>query len=392
VKDFNVRPYPFLIIASLFFLWGVFTCMNTLIIPHLEQLFFGKEDISFNFRNVFFGAYFIIAIPAVMLLNHNGYKTSIIIGLLIVSLGAFLFVFAAEYISYPLFITGVFFLAAGITVLQVAANTYIVLMGDERFAASRLSLAQAINSLGYVSVLAIYLFDDFTINKSMISTAQIIKSPYLILGFLLVILLLFFLRNNLPAFPEKQKFDFIKALKNRKLLFGAAAIFFYVGAEVGLSYYIRDLYFLSGFEEDYLVYALIIFWGGIGLGRLIGYYAFHTLNSIRMIQLFAFIAITALISAFFPDYHILIWIFAAIGLLNSVMFPVIFSKSLRALKQNVNTGAGFLVMAIAGGAVIPKIIHVIRSNYSFVLSLSVIMFSYLVIFFYARYMLRAEKE
>ena len=385
-KAFNIPFRVFLIIASLFFIWGVFTIINSLMIPYLEQLFFSHKTISFNLSNTFFGAYFIISIPAVYLINRKGYKKSIILGLMIIASGVFLFVFAAIYISFLMFFTGLFLMAAGITILQVAANTYILLSGDETYGINRLNLAQAINSMGYIAGIAFILINDIRMNHSIIMTAQNIRTPYIFLGILLLLLLVLLLTSKIPGFESQIRNNGVPGMtKLTGILFGALAIFFYVGIEVGISYYIIDVHKMAGLPDDYLPLALTLYWGSMALGRISGFFLLQKHNYLVILSFLTLLAIISLLFAIFLPSGFAFWIFSSLGLLNAFIFPVIFSHSLKGFREHINFGAGILVMGISGGAFIPKLMDIIKSNHNFQLSLLIFIVSYLFILFYGLY-------
>ncbi len=384
-KAFSVSFKVFLIVVTLFFLWGLLASINALMIPYLKQLFFSKENLAFNFASTFFVTYLIIGIPAVYLLNWNGYKKSFILGLILIVFGVFLFVFAAIYISYFMFFTGIFLMGSGITILQVAANTYVILMGNEEFAVNRLSLALAINSLGYIVALLFFLINDYTINHSLINTAKSIRFPYIFMVVLLILFLITLLKSKLHVFPGEKAIKFSVLSKFPRLITGFIAIFFYIGVEVGISYYIIDIQQLANFSYEIFIVAMIIYWGSMGLVRVIGYYILPGVKSLKLLSSLSLAAVIAVSSSIFLPVTYSFWIFSAMGILHGIMFPVIFSESLKGIKKQVNSGIGFLVMGISGGALIPKLLHVIKTNYSMQLSLILIIIIYMLIFLYGRY-------
>src|SRR4030042_3815777 len=224
----------------LFFLWGALTCLNTVIIPDLEKLFVFKSASSFGFANAFFGSYLLMAIPSAWLIRTAGYKKSMILGLLISALGTILFVFASKYVSYAVFITGFVILASGITLIQVAANTYVSIAGEKKLASSRLNLAQAVNSLGYVLVLTLTFSPVSTGQESIVNNARTIQQPYLIIAILIIIASIVYTRLQFPgnsASLHKESGKWFS--RNRGLYIAAMAIFFYVGAELTVSRIIR---------------------------------------------------------------------------------------------------------------------------------------------------------
>ncbi len=272
---------PFVTISFLFFMWGFITVMNDVLIPHLKEAFelnfFQAALVQFAFFMAFFIVsliYFLISVSKGDPITRIGYKNGIVIGLIICGLGCCLFYPAAEYQAYGFFLSALFVLATGVTILQIAANPYAAILGKPETASSRLNLAQGYNSFGttlapFVGALLIYkVFSDGTI------TVDSLKLPYLIYGGMFVALALLVKAVHLPTFVNKEKIlKGAGALKFRQLRFGMFAIFAYVGAEVAIGSFLINFFGLDsimGLDESEGGVYLSYYWGGAMIGRFMG--------------------------------------------------------------------------------------------------------------------------
>ncbi len=359
----------------LFFLWGGLTCMNTILFPYLEKLFVLKNSPYFGFSNIFFGSYFFMAIPAALLIRTFNYKISIMLGLLISGIGTVFFIFASKYISFSLFITGFIILASGITIIQVAANTYVGLLGDLNRAAGRLSLAQAINSAGYVIVLMLTINPVFTGYDSIVNNARIIQQPYLIITILIILTLLAYTLLHFPGISERS--DKLSIPGNAAFYLSAIGIFFYVGAELTISRIIQ--YSNPGIHSySFISVMLLCYWGGMMIGRFAGIGLFHRFSPLLILLINGFSAIILLIISFFDISHSL-WFLVPTGLLNGIIFPVLFASGLQQSKYPSYFNGALLVMAISGGAVIPLFYNYLSTHYKTNISGLLILLCYLII-------------
>src|SRR5580692_4163567 len=284
---------PLATVTTLFFMWGFLTCLNDILVPHLKSIF----DLSY-FRVMliqfaFFGAYFIFSIPSAKIIDWIGYQRSMVVGLLTMGLGAFLFVPAASVPSFPLFLGALIVLAAGITCLQVAANPYVTVLGPPQTASSRLNLTQAFNSLG--TFLAPFFGGLLILTTATMSTDQIralapdalhayrvgeaatVKMPYVGLGITLVLLAIAIGSFRLPKIEHAQHKVGEKVndsiWRHPNLIFGAIAIFVYVGGEVAIGSFLVN-YFgqpeIGGLTEKVAAGFVALYWGGAMVGRFFG--------------------------------------------------------------------------------------------------------------------------
>jgi FHS family L-fucose permease-like MFS transporter len=284
---------PLAVVTTLFFMWGFLTCLNDILVPHLKSIF------DLNYRQVmlvqfaFFGAYFLFSIPSAKIIDWIGYQRSMVVGLLTMGVGAFLFVPAASAPSYPLFLAALVVLAAGITCLQVAANPYVTVLGKPSTASSRLNLTQAFNSLGtflapffgglLILSAAPKAIDEIramapeALRAYRLHEAATVKTPYVGLGIALVLLAVAIASFKLPKIPQAQRKVGEKVddsiWRHPNLIFGAIAIFVYVGAEVSIGSFLVNYFSqpeIGGLTEKLAASFVSFYWGGAMLGRFIG--------------------------------------------------------------------------------------------------------------------------
>src|SRR6476620_3237496 len=284
---------PLATVTTLFFMWGFLTCLNDILVPHLKSIFDLNYTKVMLIQFAFFGAYFIFSIPSAKIIDWMGYQRSMVLGLLTMGVGAFLFVPAASVPSYPLFLGALIVLAAGITCLQVAANPYVTVLGKPETASSRLNLTQAFNSLG--TFLAPFFGGLLILSSAPTTADQIrdmapdaalayrlheaasVKTPYVGLGIALVLLAVAIGSFKLPKIEHAQHKVGEKVndsiWRHPNLSFGAIAIFVYVGAEVSIGSFLVNYFSqpdIGGIAEKLAANFVAFYWGGAMLGRFIG--------------------------------------------------------------------------------------------------------------------------
>ncbi len=284
---------PLAVVTTLFFMWGFLTCLNDILVPHLKPIFDLNYKEIMLIQFAFFGAYFLFSIPSAKIIDWIGYQRSMVLGLLTMGAGAFLFVPAASVPSYPLFLVALIVLAAGITCLQVAANPYVTVLGNPATASSRLNLTQAFNSLGtflapffgglFILSAAPKTIDEIralapdALHAYRLHEAATVKTPYMGLGFALVLLAIAIGSFKLPKIPQAQHQIGEKVndsiWKHRNLIFGAIGIFVYVGAEVSIGSFLVNYFSqpeIGGLTEKVAASFVAFYWGGAMVGRFIG--------------------------------------------------------------------------------------------------------------------------
>src|SRR5271168_1260800 len=375
---------PLAVVTTLFFMWGFLTCLNDILVPHLKSIF----DLSYArvmlVQFAFFSAYFLFSIPWSRIVNTIGYQRTMVVGLLTMAFGSFLFLPAASAASYPLFLTALLILAAGITGLQVAANPYVTLLGKPQTASSRLDLTQAFNSLGTTiapkiggllilsaAPLAMEQIRQFTpqaLQAYRVHEAGSVKMPYTVIGIALVLLAILIGTFKLPKIETGEssgrKVD-DSILKHPNLLFGALGIFAYVGAEVSIGSFLVNYFGLpeiANFSAKTAAGFVSFYWGGAMVGRFLGAGLLRRFRPGSLLALCATIAAVLITASMLLDGHTAMWTILAVGLFNSIMFPTIFSLGVAELGPLTGNGSGLLNMAIVGGAILPVIQGVIADH------------------------------
>ena len=370
------------ILTSLFFMWGFLTCLNDILIPHLQNVFSLNYTESMLVQFTFFFAYFLVSLPSGKLVEKVGYKKGIVIGLVTAGFGTLFFYPAAGLRSYPIFLAAFFILASGITILQVAANPYVTILGKPETASSRLNLTQAFNSLGttiapyFGSLLILSTAVKTTEEMAVMGSAELdlykateaaaVQYPYLGLAAVLFVIAGIFAVIKLPqieAASEETSGEsnnhsdttHTSAWKYRHLVLGAVGIFVYVGAEVAIgSFLVKYFVTLDSTLAEVEAGKLITFyWGGAMVGRFIGSAVQRKIKPGNVLGFNAFMAAGLVLVSMLTDGQIAMWSILLVGLFNSIMFPTIFSLALHGLGKHTGQASGILCMAIVGGAIVP---------------------------------------
>lgn len=354
----NVR-LAFWAMTSLFFIWGFITALNDILLPYLQGAFELSYLQAALVQFCFFGAYFVVSPLAGMLLERIGFQRGMVVGLFTTATGAALFYPAAMLNWYWFFLLALFVLAAGITVLQVSANPYVAVLGDERHAASRLNLAQAMNSLGHTAgpwFGAVLILSAGTVAGDATS----VQGPYLLLAAVLLVVALLFLWLRLPTLQQSDNSNhgnFISLMRTfPQLRFGVVAIFLYVGAEVAVGSYLVGLFMQLDIPDMDKVSAgkmVSYYWGAAMVGRFIGAALMRFIPSIYLLAFNAVIAVLAIVLAVNSSGEFAMWAILSVGLFNSIMFPTIFTLAIRGLGAHTSRASGYLCQGIVGGALVP---------------------------------------
>src|SRR5712672_1740608 len=367
---------PLAIVTTLFFMWGFLTCLNDILVPHLKSIFDLNYAKVMLIKFAFFGAYFIFSLPSAKVVDWIGYQRSMVVGFLTMGVGAFLFVPAASVPSYPLFLFALIVLAAGITCLQVAANPYVTVLGRPETASSRLNLTQAFNSLG--TFLAPFFGSLLILSaapKSMeeiramapdvlqayrLHEAATVKTPYVGLGIALVLLAIAIGSFKLPKIPQAQHKVGEKVndsiWNHPNLIFGAIAIFVYVGAEVSIGSFLVNYFSqpeIGGLTEKVAASFVALYWGGAMVGRFIGSGLLQKMKTGQLLGICAVCAAALVAISMVSTGHFAMWSIILVGFFNSIMFPSIFTLGVAELGPLTGDGSGVMIMAIVGGALIP---------------------------------------
>lgn len=357
------------VVTTLFFMWGFLTALNDSLIPHLQQIFDLNNAESMLVQFAFFGSYFIFSIPSAKLIEAIGYKRTMVVGLGIMALGVFLFLPAASVPSYPFFLAAQIVLAAGVTVLQVAANPYVTVLGPANTASSRLNLTQAFNSLGttiapYFGGALILAGSEAMASMTRQQQAASVKMPYAGIGVALVLLAAAIALVRLPRIQTTQEFRVSGNAENpigsiwehRHVWLGAIAIFMYVGAEVAIgSFLVRYIHLpqIGNMTLELASKYVALYWGGAMVGRFIGVGVLRRVPTGWMVGICAIVTSILVTTSMLTSGHTAMWALLLVGLFNSIMFPSIFTLGTAHMGPLTSKASGLLVMAIVGGAIIP---------------------------------------
>lgn len=382
----------FATMTSLFFIWGFITALNDILIPHLKAAFELNYTQAMLVQFCFFGAYFIVSPLAGRLIEKVGYPKAIMIGLATLAFGCTLFYPAAAMSVYGMFLLALFVLASGIAILQVAANPYVAAMGEPTTAASRLNLAQAVNSLGHTAgplFGAILIF-------GVLQGAESVQLPYLMLAAMVLLTLVTFKLLKLPELDlQQQQNQSVESIfKHKKLLLGCAAIFLYVGAEVSIGSFLVNYFAqpqLGGLDNQSAGKLVAVYWGGAMVGRFVGAWLMRFIAPWQLLTVNALAAIALLLVTMTSDGDIAVYSVLAIGFFNSIMFPTIFALSIAGLGHLTSRGSGLLCQAIVGGAVLPLLQGALADQLGIGLSFVVPIAGYAFIVFFALYSATSHK-
>ncbi|MCL1037007.1 sugar MFS transporter [Shewanella submarina] len=355
------NSFALVALTSLFFMWGFITSMNDILIPYLKSMFELSFTQAMLVQFCFFGAYFVVSLPAGYLVSRIGYQKGIVTGLLVAALGSGLFYPSASLASYWLFLLAFFILASGITILQVAANPYVSVIGKPETASSRLTLTQAFNSLGTTVAPLIggwLIFSDAMHSASAPQPGgEEVQLPYLALMGLLILLALVFFNLTLPRIKyEVSGGKITDVLRFPHLKLGAVGIFAYVGAEVGIGSFLVSFMMeshIGGLTEAEASKYVSWYFGGAMTGRFIGAWVMSRIEAGKVLATHAIMAAILVTVAMMTDGNLAAWSLVAVGLFNSIMFPTIFSLSIKDLGASTSHGSGILCLAIVGGAIVP---------------------------------------
>ncbi len=365
---------PLALLASLFFMWGFITVINNTLLPHLRSVFELNYTKTTLIESVWFIAYAVASMPSAFLIERVGYKKAIVIGLLIMAVGAVGMVPSAQIPSFELTLLSLFVIACGIALLQVAANPYVAVIGPPETSESRLTLVQAFNSMGtfFAPYFGGYLILSRTVSgtslegtelslEQRMADAQATQLPYILVAVVLVLLAIFIARSNLPAIgssaqrASREERKSLSLWNHRNLVLGVPAIFIYLIAEIGVANLFIN--FVSQPDVGNMTHAqaanyLVILWGGMMIGRFVGAFLMGRYPADKVLACYAIGATIVMIGAATSTGITAMWALIAVGFFHSIMFPAIFALGIKGLGPLTEEGSGLLITAIAGGALV----------------------------------------
>jgi FHS family L-fucose permease-like MFS transporter len=373
---------PFILVTSLFFFWGLVHNMDPVLIPHLRKAFrLNTLESSLVDSAVFIG-YFVMALPAGMIMQRLGYRYGIIIGLLLFATGSFLFVPAANTQQYIFFLGALFIIACGLAMLETAANPYATVLGPEETSTQRLNLAQSFNGLAamlgpviggrFILSGKTYTDAELAAMTDQVRTAYLhseassVKMPYTIIGIVILLVAVLFIINKLPDIKEEksERKSIRHAFRHSHLTWAVVAQFFYVGGQVCvISFFINMAVKSAHLEEK--VAAQYLGWGfGLAfmVGRFFGTFLMRSFAPSRLLSIYALINILLSAIAIFSTGMITVYALICMGFFMSIMFPTIFALGIKGLGHETKIGSSLLIMSIVGGAILPPILGLIADK------------------------------
>jgi len=397
------------VLSTVFFMWGFCTVLNDVLVPHLKAVFEMNYVQAMLIQFAFFLGYFLLSMPAAKLIERVGYQKAIMIGLLVMACACLLFILAAQLPSYSVFLAALFILAAGITVLQVAANPYVAVLGAPESSSMRLNLVQAFNSMGtfvapvFGGLLILSRSASGTAHADTVLTleqrlhdAQAVQLPYLGIAVVLCMLALLIWASRLPKIAVESHDGgpvHDSVWRHPLLVLGVVAIFVYVGAEVSIGSFLINYISspdVANVTTAQAAHYVTFYWGGAMVGRFIGAALMRRFAPALLLGL-ACVAAGVLIAASMASTGQLALVtIIAVGLCNSIMFPTIFTLAIRGLGTLTGRGSGLLVMAICGGGVVPMVQGVLADHWSLAASFLAPLLCYVYVLYFAWACLRSN--
>ena len=381
---------PLVMITSLFFLWGFAYGLLDVLNKHFQETLNITKSRSTLLQAAYFGAYFIVALPAGLFMNRYGYKRGIILGLLLYAFGAFVFYPASEASSFNLFLLALFILASGLACLETAANPYVTVLGDPETATTRLNLSQCFNGVGSFlgPVIASYLFFGESTGADS-NNLDSVKMIYVIIGILVLVVAGIFMRTTLPEIKETEIVSSAE-LNERPLFshsnftFGLLTQFFYVAAQVGIAALFINYCTESGVDINnaaaakFLSIGLILF----TVGRFVGTSLMRVIPASRLLAIYALINVVLSVVVISQQHWLSVYALLGLFFFMSIMFPTIFALSIKDLGKHTKKASSFLIMSIVGGAVVPVLMGLLADQYSTAIAYIIPLFCFLIVFFY----------
>jgi MFS transporter, FHS family, L-fucose permease len=403
---------PFLLVTSLFFLWAFVHNLEPILIPHLKKACRLTDLQSALIDSAVYVGYFLMAIPAGLVMKKYGYKKGILIGLLMYSFGALLFLPAASSRVYIFFLGALFIIASGFAFLETAANPYVTILGKPETATTRLNFAQSFNGLGaFIAPLLggklilsgiehsqaeLAAMSAQQLNQYLQSEADSVKIPYLIIAMVVAgvaVLTYFTTMPEVPVEEKQTKSSIRKTLTHRQLKWGVVAQFFYVGAQVCVtSFFIRFAKFTSNTPEKEAAFWLGMAMFGFMVGRFVGTYLTRFIPANRLLTIYSAVCLILLAVATFTQSQFAVWAVFAVPFFESIMFPTIFALAINDIREDTELGSSLVVMAIAGGAVFPLMMGFISDQWNIQVAYIIPLLCFLVIGWYGMSGYKPKKQ
>lgn len=413
----NNYLFPFIMITSLFFMWGFVHNLDPILIPHLKRSFSLTTLQASLVDSAVFIAYFFMALPAGIIMRKYGYKAGIIIGLVLFAIGSFLFIPAANTQLYEFFLGALFIIACGLTILETAANPYASLLGPKETSTFRLNFAQSFNGLAATlapiiggQIILVEGISDEQLSKMTASAQQLalaseassVKTPYLILGLIITVIAVIFAFLKLPEIVEEEDTDEKKLsdgsvssiFKHTHLNWAIAAQFFYVGAQVCVfSFFILYATEAAGIDRQTAAWYAGF---GVGLafmvGRFVGTFLMKFYKPSNLLAIYSVVSILLCIVAMTVTGILAVYTVIGIAFFMSIMFPTIFSLGIKDLGSDTKFGSSLIIMSIVGGAILPPIMGYIADVSNIQIGYIIPLLCFVVVFAFGAYGHRISKK
>jgi len=389
---------PLILVTSLFFLWGTAYGLLDVLNKHFQEILNITKTRSTLLQASYFGAYFLIALPAGLFMNRYGYKKGIILGLLLYSFGAFLFFPAAQQASFNFFLLALFILASGLTCLETAANPYVTVLGKPESSEYRLNLAQCFNGVGSFlgPIIAANLF--FGGNKAD-NNLDSVKVVYIVIGIVVLLIAGLFFRTPLPEIKESETVS--SEVLDRKPLFSHSnftnsviAQFFYVAAQVGVAAlfinYCTEVG--AGINNSKAAYLLSISLLLFTLGRFAGTALMNWIAPNKLLTVYSLINVLLCGVVIAGHASLSVYSLMAVFFFESIMFPTIFALGVKDLGHHTKKASSFIIMSIVGGALMPFVMGMIADSRSTAFAFIVPMFCFIIVAWFGWKGYRVERS
>ena len=384
--------FPFILVTSLFFMWGLAYGLLDVLNKHFQEALSINKARSTLLQAAYFGAYFLMALPAGLLMKRFSYKSGIILGLLLYAAGAALFYPAAHYADFNFFLGALFILASGLTFLETAANPYVTVLGDKATSEQRLNLSQCFNGLGSFlgPIIGGKLFfggKEGDAGSSDLSSVQLV---YIVMAVVVLLIAFLFYRTRLPEIATTEESTGKTGAGGKKLFahsnftFGVIAQFFYVAAQVGIGAlfinYITEYW--TGSTSEKAAYLLSVALLLFTIGRFVGTALMRKIAPNALLTLYAGINIALCGLVMMGKGEISVYGLIAIFFFMSIMFPTIFALGVKNLGEHTKEGSSFIIMSIVGGALVPYVMGAIAESQSTAVSFIVPLLCFVVVLLY----------
>ncbi len=389
----NQYLIPFMLVTSLFFLWGLANILNSALIAQFQPVFSISRAEALLVETAFYLGYFTIAVPAGLFMEKYTYKKGIILGLILYAVGALLFIPAAKLLTFSFFLLALYVIASGLAFLETAANPYVTILGPKENATQRLNFAQSFNGVAlvvgpYLAGLLIFAGNegDLASIEEKTRAANAVVLPYAIITIAVLVVAILIWRTSMPEPDKGDKLKFDPAIfKYRHLILAVIAQLLYVGAQAGIWGITIDFVVeeLPGVSKEvasgsFLVAGTFLF----VVGRFLGTWLLSYIKDNTLLGIFSLLAVVACLIGILGDGRIAVYAILSVNFFMSIMFPTIFALGVKDLGRHTKLGSSFIIMAIVGGAILPPVMGLLSEQGSIQTSFWLPVVSFLFVAYY----------